>query len=153
MNTYRVEKLREQLVREMNKLYLDIERRPAISKPSDAADIFIPLLCGLEREELWVASLDTRYRVIRVQRLYVGTLNCAHVRVAEVFRPAIMDNACALIVAHNHPSSDPTPSPEDISLTRSLRQAGKLLEMELLDHLIIGSPSRWISLKERGQGF
>jgi DNA repair protein RadC len=149
----RVEKLREQLVREVNQLYSDVLQRPIISKPSDAAEIFIPLLCGLTREEIWVALLDTRYRAFRVQRLYIGTLNCTYVRVAEVFRPAILNDACALIIAHNHPSGDPTPSPQDISLTRSLCQAGKLLELELVDHIIVGTPSRWVSLKERGQGF
>jgi DNA repair protein RadC len=141
-DTSKLEKLREKLVKEVNQLYSDVSQRPIISRPSDAAELFIPLLCNLMREEFWVATLDTRYRVISVQRLYVGTLNRTSVRVAEVFRPAIADNACALLVAHNHPSGDPTPSLEDTHLTRSLYQAGKLLELELVDHIII-SPAHF----------
>jgi DNA repair protein RadC len=79
-------------------------------------------------------------------------LNSSVVRVAEVFREAIRCNAAAIIVAHNHPSGDPTPSPEDIRVTRDLRQAGTLLDIELLDHVIIGA-QRYVSMKERGLGF
>ena len=80
------------------------------------------------------------------------SLNTSVVRVGELFRAAIRENAAAFIVAHNHPSGDPAPSPEDISVTRQLVQAGKLLDIAVLDHIIIGS-GRFVSLKQRGLGF
>jgi DNA repair protein RadC len=88
-----------------------------------------------------------------IQEIYVGNVNSAVVRAAEVFRPAIRDNAPSIIVAHNHPSGDPTPSPEDIAITRELVAAGKLLGIELLDHIVIGNGSRYISLNEKRLGF
>lgn len=98
--------------------------------------------------------LNTKNHVINNWRhsLYKGSLNSSVVRVAEVFREAIRCNAAAIIVAHNHPSGDPTPSPEDIRVTRDIRQAGTLLDIELLDHVIIGA-QRYVSMKERGLGF
>lgn len=145
--------LREQLKEEINQLYSSSpSASPLINSPADAAEVFQPLLTGLEKEELWVMCLNTRHRVMSVEQLYVGTLYASNVRVAEVFKSAIQQNAAAIIVAHNHPSGDPTPSQEDISLTRTLVQAGRLLEIELLDHLVIGY-DRWVSLKERGLGF
>ena len=84
--------------------------------------------------------------------LYIGSLNASHVRIGEVFREPIRRNAAAIIVAHNHPSGDPTPSPEDVAITRMLRNAGDTLDIELTDHLIIGK-GRFISLRERGLGF
>lgn len=88
-----------------------------------------------------------------IQEIYVGNVNSAVVRAAEVFRPAIRDNAPSIIVVHNHPSGDPTPSPEDVAVTRELVSAGKLLGIELLDHVVIGSGSRYISLNEKRLGF
>ena len=96
--------------------------------------------------------LDTRNHVITIEKIYVGSLNSSTVRVGELFRPAIQRGAAALIVLHNHPSGDPTPSPEDVALTRSIVQSGKLLDIDVLDHLVIGH-NRWVSLKERGLGF
>jgi len=84
--------------------------------------------------------------------VYIGSLNASHIRVGEVFREAVRRSCAALIVAHNHPSGDPTPSPEDVEVTRQLVEAGNLLDIELLDHLIIGR-QRFISLRERGLGF
>jgi DNA repair protein RadC len=83
----------------------------------------------------------------------LGNVNSAVVRAAEVFRPAIRDNAPSIIVVHNHPSGDPTPSPEDIAVTRELVAAGKLLGIELLDHVVIGSGNRYVSLNEKRLGF
>jgi DNA repair protein RadC len=82
----------------------------------------------------------------------VGSLNTSVIRVGELFRHAIKENAAAMIVAHNHPSGDPSPSPEDVQVTRQIASAGKLLDIDLLDHLIIGH-GRYVSLKERGLGF
>ena len=96
--------------------------------------------------------LDSKHHVQRVPCVYVGNVNSAMVRVSEVFREAIKDNATAIILAHNHPSGDPTPSPDDIRVTEEIVKAGKLLDIEVLDHLIIGL-QRYLSLKERGLGF
>jgi DNA repair protein RadC len=82
----------------------------------------------------------------------VGSLNTSVIRIGELFRAAIKENAAAFIVAHNHPSGDPSPSPEDVNVTRQIRQAGQLLDIDLLDHIIIGH-QRYVSLKERGLGF
>ncbi|HZU87471.1 MAG TPA: DNA repair protein RadC [Anaerolineaceae bacterium] len=126
--------------------------RPVIHSPADAAELVLYDMGGLPQENLWVLLLDTRNRVLSVEKLYVGSLNASTVLVAEVFRPAIQKNAASIIVAHNHPSGDPTPSPEDLNLTRSLVQAGKLMDIEVLDHLVIGQ-GKFISLKQQGQGF
>lgn len=131
---------------------LSPEDRPTISSPADAAALVQYEMSALDQEHLRVINLDTRNRVINVEKLYVGSLNASTVRVGELFRPAIARNAASIIVLHNHPSGDPTPSPEDVALTRSIVQAGKLLDIAVLDHLVIGQ-GRWVSLKERGLGF
>ncbi|MEJ5240171.1 MAG: DNA repair protein RadC [Anaerolineales bacterium] len=123
--------------------------RPLISAPESAAELISYEMSALEQEHLRVLLLNTRNRLIDICEVYRGSVNSAQVRVAEVFRDAVRRNAISIIVAHNHPSGDPTPSPEDIALTRSLIQAGKLLGIEVLDHLIIGR-SRFVSLKREG---
>ena len=128
------------------------EERPSINSPADAAALVQYEMSALPQEHLWVINLDTRNKVINIEKMYVGSLNASTVRVGEVFKPAIQRNAASIIVLHNHPSGDPTPSPEDVSLTRAIVQAGKLLDIELLDHLVIGQ-GKWVSLKERGLGF
>jgi DNA repair protein RadC len=85
------------------------------------------------------------------REVYHGSLNTSLIRVGEVFREALKANAAAIIVAHNHPSGDPAPSPEDVAVTRALVEAGKLLDCAVLDHLVVGQ--RWTSMKERGLGF
>lgn len=122
---------------------------PTISSPADVASLVGSEMALLPQEEFWVLLLDVRHRVMRVQRLYRGSLTKATVRVAEVFREAIRENAAAIIAVHNHPSGDPSPSPQDVALTRTLAEAGRLLDIPLLDHVIIGM-GRWVSLKERG---
>ena len=128
------------------------EERPAIHSPADAAALVQYEMAALPQEHLRVINLDTRNRVINIEKLYIGSLNASTVRVGEVFKPAIQRNAASIIVLHNHPSGDPAPSPEDVTLTRAIVQAGKLLDIEVLDHLVIGQ-GRWVSLKERGLGF
>lgn len=128
------------------------EERPAIHSPEDAADLLKYDMSALEQEELRVILLDTRNRVLAIETLYRGSLNSSQVRVGELFREAIRRNAAAVIVAHNHPSGDPTPSPDDVVVTRAMIQAGKLLDIEVLDHLVIGG-QKYVSLKERGLGF
>lgn len=126
--------------------------RPTINSPADAAALVMYEMAALEQEHLRVMLLDRRNRVLEITDLYRGSANSAQVRVGEVFREAIRKNASALIVIHNHPSGDPTPSPDDVALTRAIVQAGKMLDVDVLDHLVIGQ-GRWVSLKERGLGF
>lgn len=128
------------------------EERPRITCPSDAANLLMSEMALLDQEHLRVLLLDTRNQVLRIRTVYIGSINTSVVRVAELFRPAIRENAAAIIIAHNHPSGDPSPSPEDIRVTREVVKAGKLLGMELLDHIIIGN-QRFVSLKERRLGF
>ena len=128
------------------------EERPAVQSPGDAAELVRYEMSAFEQEHLWVILLDTRNRVISIEKIYIGSLNSSTVRVGELFRPAIQRSAAALIVIHNHPSGDPSPSPEDVALTRAIVQSGKLLDIGVLDHLVIGH-NRWVSLKERGLGF
>ncbi len=128
------------------------EQPPAIHSPADAAALVQYEMSALEQEHLRVLVLNTRNRLLEIAEVYHGSVNQAQVRVAEVLRPAVRRNAPAIIVAHNHPSGDPTPSPDDIAITRAIVEAGKLLDVSLLDHLIIGQ-GRWVSLKERNLGF
>jgi DNA repair protein RadC len=128
------------------------EERPTINSPSDAAALVQYEMSALEQEHLRVILLDRRNRVQETVEVYKGSVNSSQVRVGELFKEAIRKNASALIVIHNHPSGDPTPSPDDVAVTRAIVQAGKLLDVEVLDHLVIGQ-GRWVSLKERGLGF
>jgi DNA repair protein RadC len=128
------------------------EERPTIHSPEDAAALVRFEMGALEQEELRVILLDTRNRIEDIVTVYRGSLNSSQVRVGELFRSAVRRNAAAIIVIHNHPSGDPTPSPDDVALTRAIVQAGKLLDIDVLDHLVIGR-GKWVSLKERGLGF
>jgi len=128
------------------------DARPQITSPTDAANLLMLEMGSLEQENLRTILLDTKNRVLDSPTVYVGNVNASIIRVSEIFREAIRTNATALIVAHNHPSGDPTPSPEDVQVTRSIVEAGNLLGIELLDHLIIGH-QRFVSLRERGLGF
>jgi len=133
-------------------LYKHPTERPTIHSPRDAFAILQFFLAGLDHEEMWVMLLDTRNRVMNLVQLYKGNVNSSQVRIGEVFRQAILDNAPYIIVAHNHQSGDPAPSREDIVVTRILVQAGKLLDIAVLDHIVI-SNGRYISVKETGFGF
>ncbi|HLO13914.1 MAG TPA: DNA repair protein RadC [Anaerolineales bacterium] len=128
------------------------EERSAINSPADAAALVQYEMCALEQEHLRVILLDRRNRVMETVEVYKGSVNSSQIRVGEVFKEAIRKNASAVIVVHNHPSGDPTPSPDDVAVTRAIVQAGKLLDVEVLDHLVIGQ-GKWVSLKERGLGF
>ncbi len=123
-----------------------------ISSPQSAADLVQLEMQELNHEQLRVILLDTRNRMITIETVYVGSLNQSLVRVGELFRTAIQKSAASLILVHNHPSGDPTPSPEDVALTRSVVQAGKLLDIDVLDHLVIGY-GKFVSMKEKGLGF
>ncbi len=128
------------------------EERPRINSPADVYNLLGIEMAALAQEQLRVLLLDTKNTVVHVQTVYQGTVNASLVRAAEVLRPAIARNCPAIIVTHNHPSGDPTPSPEDGRVTEQIFHAAKLLDIALLDHVVIGH-SRFVSLRELGIGF
>ena len=129
------------------------EDAPAIQSPEDAALLLMPRIGHLEKERLVVLLLNTRNRLIGEPiEIYNGSLNSSLVRVGEVFRPALQANAASIIIAHNHPSGDVCPSPDDVALTGAFVEAGRMLDVDVLDHLIVAS-NRYVSLKARGLGF
>ena len=128
------------------------QERPQVRAPADAANLLMAEMSLLSQEHLRTVLLDTRNRVISIPTVYIGSLNSASVRIAEVFREAIRANCAAMIVVHNHPSGDPSPSPEDVQITRHLVEAGVMLGIDVLDHLVIGQ-QRFVSMKERALGF
>lgn len=128
------------------------EEHPAINSPQQAADMVKYDMQALEYEALRVILLDTRNQVLEITEIYRGSVNTAQVRAADIFKQAVRRNATALIVVHNHPSGDPTPSPDDVAVTRELIKAGELIDVKVLDHIIIGR-GRHVSMKERGLGF
>ena len=129
------------------------EERMVISSPKDVANLVMAEMAAFDQEHLRVVLLNTKNEVLSIQEIYIGNVNSSVVRPGEVLRPAVRDNAPSVIVVHNHPSGDPTPSPEDIAITRELLAAGKLMGIELLDHLVVGSGNRYVSLNEKGLGF
>jgi DNA repair protein RadC len=142
------------------KAALELGKRLAVSpggrlqvrSPADVANLLMMEMGLLEQEHLRTVLLDTKNYVMRVHNVYIGSLNSAAVRVGEIFREAIRSNCASIIVVHNHPSGDPTPSPEDVRTTELIIEAGKLLDIEVLDHLVIGR-NCYVSLKERRLAF
>ena len=128
------------------------EEKTRVTSPADAANLLMSDMAFLEQEHLRLVLLDTRNQVISTPTVYIGSLNTSVIRVGELFRFAIKDNAAAFIVAHNHPSGDPSPSPEDVHVTRLIVKAGKLLDILLLYHIII-CRHLFVSFKEKGLGF
>ena len=122
---------------------------PAINCPEDVRRLLGPEMAPLAQEQLRVLLLNTKNLVVGQRVIYQGNVNSAIVRPAEVLRPAVIEAVPSIIISHNHPSQDPTPSPEDVAITRELTQAAKLLGIELLDHVVIGG-EKFVSLKERG---
>ena len=120
-----------------------------IRAPADLAERLLPAMGHLEQEELRSVLLSTKNAVTGMVTVYVGNLAGSSVRVGEVFREAVRRQAAAIVVVHNHPSGDPSPSAEDLRITRELAEAGRLLDVELLDHLVIGH-GRWVSLRSLG---
>ena len=125
------------------------EDPPSINCPEDVRKLLGPEMSGLAQEQLRVLLLNTKNLVVGQRVVYQGNVNSSMIRPAEVLRPAVIEAVPSIIISHNHPSTDPTPSPEDAAITRELAQAGKLLGIELLDHVVIGG-DRFVSLKERG---
>lgn len=126
--------------------------KPRISSPEDVVRLYGVEMSFLEREELRVVLLDTKHHVKGSFTVANGTVNSANVRMAEVFTPAVKRNAPFVMLVHNHPTGDPTPSPADIRFTYEAVQAGALLDIGVLDHIIIGQ-GRHASLKRLGLGF
>jgi len=125
------------------------ESRPVIRDPADAADLLMPALRDLTQEQFTGLFLNTKGEVLKTERITVGTLDSSLISPRDLFRKALGWGSASVIVAHNHPSGDPTPSQEDITVTKRLVQAGEYVGISVLDHLIIGD-GRWVSLKERG---
>ncbi len=125
------------------------EDPPSINCPEDVRKLLGPEMSGLAQEQLRVLLLNTRNQVMGQRVIYQGNVNSSMIRPAEVLRPAVMEAVPSIIISHNHPSTDPTPSAQDAAITRDIAQAGKLLGIELLDHVVIGG-DRFVSLKERG---
>jgi DNA repair protein RadC len=121
----------------------------AVTCPADAYRLLAPELAHLPQEQLRVLTLNIKNHVVSAPMIYQGTVSATHVRIGEVFRPAIVDHASGIIVAHNHPSGDPSPSADDMHLTAQLVAAGRLLDIAVHDHLIVGR-DRFVSLRETG---
>lgn len=134
--------------------------RPTLQSPAAAADYIYTRLIWEPSEALWVLCLNSRNVVVAAVEVSRGSVGSAPVAINEIFRSAILSNARAIIIVHNHPSGDPSPSPEDIAVTRNIVDAGRLINIDVLDHIIIGRDEqfpdmnpRFVSLKERRQGF
>ncbi|MBI2164930.1 MAG: DNA repair protein RadC [Chloroflexi bacterium] len=134
-------------------LSLSPQERPVVTSPQDVANLVAAEMGLLEQEHLRVVLLNTRNQVMGISEIYVGNVLSAVVRPAEVFRPAIRENHPSIIVVHNHPSGDPAPSRDDVAITKDLVEAGRLLDIELLDHIVVGKGNRFVSMKEKALGF
>ncbi len=128
------------------------EQRKQITSGADVADLLLLEMGQLEQEHMRVLHLNTKNQLIAMVEVYKGSLNSAPVRAADIFKGAVRNAAASVILAHNHPSGDPSPSPEDARATEHLVEAGRLLDIEVLDHLVIGH-SRWESMRARRLGF
>ena len=121
-----------------------------MSRPGDVAAVLWNYLKDSDREHFAALLLDAKNQLIGLTTISVGDLSSALVHPREVFKAAILANAASVILAHNHPSGDPTPSPEDVAVSRRLHEAGEILGIALLDHVVIGDGARFVSLKEKG---
>ena len=126
--------------------------RWTIRSPRDVSDRLRVDMGRLEREELRVLSLNAKNVVLRMSHVYVGNVSASLVRVGELFRDAVRLDASGIVLVHNHPSGDPTPSPDDLHLTAEAIAAGRLLDVDVLDHVVIGHDA-WVSLRDRGVTF
>jgi DNA repair protein RadC len=140
------------VVFEAVKLLLRPPDNHQIKSPHDIAAFLMLDMGFLEQEQFKVVCLDTRNQLQKIHLVYQGSLNTSLIRVGEVFKAPIWYSSASVIVAHNHPSSDPSPSPEDVLVTRQIVKAGELLDIEVLDHIVLGQ-GRWVSMRERGLGF
>ena len=125
------------------------DQRPAVTSPEAAARVLLPQFEGVDRERCVAALLDTKHRLLATAIVSVGSVDHTFMAPREVFRDALVANATAVVLAHNHPSGDPDPSADDRAVTRRLASAGRLVGVEVLDHLVV-APPRWVSLARRG---
>lgn len=123
--------------------------RPAITSPEQAAAVLVPALDGSDRERCVAALLDTKHQLLDTVVVSVGSIDHTFMGPREIYRDALLANASAVVLAHNHPSGDPEPSRDDDAVTRRLAAAGELMGIDLLDHLVVAA-GRWISLARRG---
>jgi len=114
------------------------EEKPSVNCPEDTANILRPILQNKKQEEMWVILLNAKNRVEKIHMVTMGLADRSQCHAREIFREAIVNNASKIILAHNHPSGDPTPSPQDITMTRSVVEAGKIIGIEVIDHIIVG---------------
>lgn len=124
--------------------------RPTITTAEDVVQICGAQARGLDREHFWALALNTKNRLVKLFEVSVGSLNASIVHPRELFRDAVRASAASVVVVHNHPSGDPTPSGADIQLTRRLVRAGDVLGVEVLDHVVIGDGGEWASLRDLG---
>lgn len=123
--------------------------RPIIHTPEDAAKLLMTEMRWLQKEHFRILLLNTKHHVLSIPTISIGSLSASIVHPREVFREAIRSSAAAIILAHNHPSGDPSPSDEDIKITKRLTEIGKLMDITVLDHIIIGD-GRYLSMKDKG---
>jgi len=145
--SYRVPYYRLALVREGS---IATQWNRHVRQPGDVAALMAPLAANLDRENFWVILLDGKNRAIGINLVSIGTLTAALVHPREIYKPAIVGNAAALILVHNHPSGDPTPSAEDTALTRRLCEVGDLVGIRILDHIVLGEAGSFRSLADDG---
>lgn len=126
------------------------EKRPTIATAEDVVALCSPQLRGLDREHFWALALNTKNGLLRIIEVSIGSLNASIVHPRELFRDAVRVSASSVVVVHNHPSGDPTPSGADIQLTRRLVKAGDVLGVEVLDHVVIGDGGEYASLRDLG---
>lgn len=142
---HRIPVVKVELVREKN---IMVEYKQ-ITSAEDVAKLLFSYLDRSDREHFVVLLLDTKHRILGINTVSIGILDASIVHPREVYKPAILTGANAIIVGHNHPSGDPTPSLEDVNVTKRLKEAGRIIGIELLDHIVVGSDS-YVSLVERG---
>lgn len=145
VSSKRVNIVSVKLVKESSMLY----KQRRVRRPQDSYELFREYLGDVDREHFVVACLDIKNQPTNISTVHIGSLNASIVHPREVMKTAILSNAASIICCHPHPSGDPTPSPDDIDVTERLAEVGKILGIELLDHIIIGD-GKFISLKEKG---
>ncbi|WP_409482402.1 RadC family protein [Bacillus safensis] len=141
----RVDVVSLKMVKESSMLY---ENR-VIRSPEDSYRLFKQFLGDVDREHFVVVCLDTKNQPTAINICHIGSLNASIVHPREVMKPAVLSNAASILVGHNHPSGNPEPSQEDIHVTRKLVEAGKIMGIDLLDHIVMGE-DEFVSLKEKG---
>ena len=128
-----------------------IDKNTRLNSPDDIASLFLMEMGLLEKEELRVCIVDSRNHLMKIDTVYIGSVNTVVIRIGEVFREAIRINGSSIAIIHNHPSGDPRPSPNDVHFTNQIVETGRLLDIEVLDHIVIGDRC-YISMKEKGLG-